>query len=1026
LLAGAAALLLLSSGLGLGMRQPGFQGWLIRVLDERLWDGNGSGLAAGSMELKPFQGAVQFHEVVVRGTAADQLELSLHLPSLFHAPHLGRVLLVTAASAPQAEPPAPQPKAGPRPPAVKPAGPSTPGLPREPERRQAPAPEAPPAPVPIPVPIPVPGPEPLEQREFMLFTVKLGDRVVAENFPGYPLGGKSYLLPLGEFCTAISLGVKVDRAAAQARGFIISEDRKFLLDLGKGQVEADGKRIPLDRARVEWIEHDLYVDDGYLPRWFPLTLDINPRTAIIQVDPLERLPIQAAWEREAFLDMRKPDPSEIHAKFPLLGAPYALWDWPFLDQTLDFSSLPSAAPGSPKTEVNGSTLLAGDLAFMSAKLFFTSRSGELFGNQRGTLYRKDPNAGLLGPLRARVVELGDFFVPGPSLVGGGPEGRGIHVGNFPERLQSAPDRHSLQGDLLPDWSVELYQNDALVDYQESRPDGQYEFLNIPLRYGVNDLRLVFHGPEGQRREEHRRLDISQSQTPDKTFLYNLAGSRPGDGSVNYQLETAYGISKQLDVRASTVQLGVATPPGSPDRQALKRYTTASVEGYWPGFSTWVGAAQDESGGSVKSGVLNTGWGWTSLSLHRSFLASGFYSPEFSPNYGLITDRTEGQLNFALPGTSWFRVPMQLYLDEAWDNLEGGGRNQSTSARFSFSNQGYYFSNQISRNRVTQPAGTVEDREGILLVSKSFRNFSVRGDVGYQLDGLRPSAQSVALQMDTQKFRPWSFTGGITRDLATVDTQYNVSALRQEGPVWMRLNAAYSALTKFYVGIGFRLSVGREPRTGRWVTSATPMAADGAVSGLAFVDGKGTGARDPGEPAAEGAGLAVDGIPRPGFHPGDGVVFQPYLAADEETFVSLDEGSLEDPFLKPTISGYRIIPRAGKVIPLDFPLAMGGEITGTAQIMKPGGAADLPGLHLELVDPDGKVRIRVISAFDGFFDLAELPPGRYILRVAPGEAVRLGVDLPPAETFDIGPDGTVIDGIRIVVTPRAPLPPEPKP
>ena len=57
-----------------------------------------------------------------------------------------------------------------------------------------------------------------------------------------------------------------------------------------------------------------------------------------------------------------------------------------------------------------------------------------------------------------------------------------------------------------------------------------------------------------------------------------------------------------------------------------------------------------------------------------------------------------------------------------------------------------------------------------------------------------------------------------------------------------------------------------------------------------------------------------------------------------------------------------------------------------------------------------------SAFDGFFDLADLAPGSYTLRVAPAEAVRLGVSLPPPRSFEITPKGSLFEGVQLVVTP----------
>jgi hypothetical protein len=103
-------------------------------------------------------------------------------------------------------------------------------------------------------------------------------------------------------------------------------------------------------------------------------------------------------------------------------------------------------------------------------------------------------------------------------------GRGEHLGQQRDRqrrrAQQPPadqptsfDRHTLQGDLPPGWDVELYYNEALVGFQQSRPDGKYSFDDQPLAYGPNEFRLVFHGPLGQLRVERQSFLLEQSAVP---------------------------------------------------------------------------------------------------------------------------------------------------------------------------------------------------------------------------------------------------------------------------------------------------------------------------------------------------------------------------------------------------------------------------------------------------------------------------------------------------------------------------------
>src|SRR5262249_54901109 len=92
----------------------------------------------------------------------------------------------------------------------------------------------------------------------------------------------------------------------------------------------------------------------------------------------------------------------------------------------------------------------------------------------------------------------------------------------------------------------------------------------------------------------------------------------------------------------------------------------------------------------------------------------------------------------------------------------------------------------------------------------------------------------------------------------------------------------------------------------------------------------------------------------------------------------------------------------------------GEITGTVYVRRGAGSEPGGGVELELVDGNGAVAKTVRSAFDGFYDLTGIPPGRYGLRVSPAQAQRLGLTPPPPRDVELSPSGTILDGIDVIV------------
>jgi len=845
-----------------------------------------------------------------------------------------------------------------------------------------------------------------QEDRLMLFALTVGGRQVLDAFPGYADGAGGYRLPLGEFSRALGLGIRVGDGAGT--GFVRQETEPFNLDLAKGQVRVGGRSLPLDRSRVERMDEDLYVEAALLETWLEVKLSVDPGRAVVGVEALRELPVQAVWARDQRLASLAARPGKASGAQPLpwLDSPYTFWEPPFVNQTLELGG--SSATG--KGTVSGSTFLAGDLLYMTSTMFFTSREGAVVDNVRGTLARRDPSGGLLGPLGARVVQVGDIHVPSLALIGGNLSGRGFHVGNGLDRWQAAGNRHTFRGDLLPGWTVELHHNDILVAFQTSRADGTYEFPEVPLAFGENAFRLIFIGPEGQRREETRRLDLRQPLTPPGTFLYNAAGTWTGSGPGQYQGEFSYGINRQLEATFALAQ--VATDPSTSPR----RFGTVSLSGYLPGFWAAGTLARDWAGGTAASGTLGTSWGAQSLSLQHT-VVGGLRSPEFRSTPDLRS-RSRGLLSTDLSRS--FALPVQFTLGAGRDRLGGGIHHDRASLQVATHAGGYSFANEL----VWEQRPGVMDSWGTFRTGWSRAGFGLRGDASYELGG-RARFRSLALHANTLNLHPWLLQGRVQRDLLLGENQLGLQLNRNRGRLAVNLKADYAPSTKLTVGLGLQVSLGWEPRSRRYLPSASPMAMGGAVSARSFLDTP----EAAGGSVVEGAALSVDGVPRQGLPAPPGIVFQPHLDWGREVAVGLNAGAIEDPFLKSRNLGYRFLPRPGKTVRLDFPMVVSGEISGSARILTARGPRDLAGLALELVDGSGKVCREVASAFDGFFEVTGLLPDTYVLRVAEREADRLNVTLPATRTFAINASGSSFEGVIMLVTPRTtpqPIPPDPVP
>jgi hypothetical protein len=558
--------------------------------------------------------------------------------------------------------------------------------------------------------------------------------------------------------------------------------------------------------------------------------------------------------------------------------------------------------------------------------------------------------------------------------------------------------------------VELYRNQALLAFRPSRSDGRYEFLNIPLFFGWNDFRLVFYGPQGQRREEVVRFDVSENQTPEGALQYRLVGNDPVTVGTRGQFEARYGISKQLAASFAMARVHFD--------ETYHTYTEMGLQGFWKHLSASFTAASDALGGTVEEVGLRTRLGSVSLIAKRAQLQGDFSSEIFRRSYGLVRGRSSLEASALLPSPerSWFTLDVGASQDE----LVAGGQVDRLYNRLSTSYQGYFVSNGITRTEGRGgPTAFPPSTTGDLLASKFFQTFSLRGQADYQVSG-GTRLNSLGLLAETPLYPPFLLRAGITRTIATGESLFLVGANKDQGAFSLGLDLSYSTQNRFLANLILRVGLGREPRQGRVRFQAQGMANQGAVSAQAFLDRNGNGIRDPGEKGVEGVGFLVNGASHPRTTDAQGVAFLTNLSGELDANISVASNSLEDPLMRPGTPGIRVTPRPGHVAVVDFPLVLFGEINGTAFLVGVGASQELAGLALELVRSEGKVLRKVRTAYDGFYMLPDVPPGTYELKVPEAEARRLGIAVPPPLKIQIDRDGTVIDGLNVLVNPISAL------
>ena len=404
------------------------------------------------------------------------------------------------------------------------------------------------------------------------------------------------------------------------------------------------------------------MDSGLFSQWFPVDLTVDFSSLPHHRAPPRAFAGPAASGARTEGAQGDVEPRICRPHYPRTPNGYGAADFPFIDQTLRATIARSG--GDSSSVFQYSTFLTGDLLFHEADAY-------VFGDQHGvqdvraTIGRRDPERGLLGPLHATEYAAGDVLFPGLEL---------ISVPRFPapcsRTIRSSSrtqfDRHTFAG--LPEgWDVELYQNRALIGFQQHRPDGLYEFDNVPLVFGLNEFRLIFYGPQGQRREETARFNIAESLTPAGELYYRVVANDPKGSTRRGQLDFDFGISRHFSASLdlSSVEL---------DHDVRHDYGRLGLRGYSDAIFADAEVVVDRSGGVAASAALQTRVGPVGITARYTGLADGFISETFRPIYGEIRSRASLRLDATIPAGRSSGIPAVVEFTE--DRLASGSVGRS--------------------------------------------------------------------------------------------------------------------------------------------------------------------------------------------------------------------------------------------------------------------------------------------------------------------------------------------------------------
>lgn len=862
--------------------------------------------------------------------------------------------------------------------------------------------------------------------DLLILELRLRSFVLGDAIEGYLEGG-GLLLPLGDFTRALDFPISIEPESGHAEGWFLDENRLFALDLQRREVIVMGRRMALDMELVEFHERDIYVDTRLLSRWFPVDVEFDLSNLTVEMTSREPLPIEQAMERERRRAKLLRSTDGRRAGYPKLDLPYKLLDWPFMDTSVE-TTFRRSETGGKALASRYNTLITGDALFMNAKLFLSGGDRDPLSKARLELSRKDPERQLLGPLQVSEIALGDVAGPQIALTSRSNFGRGFVVSSFPLNQRTEFDRITLRGELPLGWEAELYRNEVLLNFTGARDDGRYEFTDVPLIFGLNILRVELFGPQGQRREEGRRILVGPGLVrPGEVNFRIAAGQQDKDlfpirddtvkdenkleGSGRFFAQLEGGITRNVSLAGGVTSL--------PFEDQRRHYGNLSLRAVLGSVYSRFDVVPDSTGGWAATAALQTRLA-TNLSVSVEHgVYNKFVSEQVQDGSDFLKTRSKVRLDGVLAPPVLPRIPVSITGD--LDRMESGRMEAQISNRISVPIRRVSLSNNFAA-RINRGGGNnTTTLSGDFLIGGRFNRLNIRGQVGYDLVPLK---QVATTSVTGEWYVDTDFTArlGVVRRLSpTRQTTFSAGLSRRFRYLSVGLNGDYVKDGSFGVRLTTSFGLGREPRKGRLRLGARAVADKGAVSARVFLDRNTNGRFDAEDEPLEGVRFKANQGPTSEPTNQEGIAILSGLPPHQTTDLELDKASLEDPYWVPSPEGVTLVPRPGVVALAEFPVIATAEIDGTVFQRVGDANREVSNVVVQLLNPDGDAVKEVKSAFDGFYLFDFVSPGRYLLRIDPEQMSRLKMSAPEGREIELtGED--VLNGEDFVITRLSEAPP----
>ncbi len=819
-----------------------------------------------------------------------------------------------------------------------------------------------------------------------------------------------------ELFVELDFPIDIDLEQGRLSGWYLKEDNLVQVDLASGRAEVGDRQVTLEGDDVIRVRGRLFLSLKGVATLFDIQIEPDYRALLLDLDSADPLPFEEKLQR------RDRAARILRSKTP----PSTLPPTPGVAPRVPILELQSTrrlqVRDSGTSQQSGSHTVGGSAAVGAGRLdlFASGTDDDPIQATTVTIDYESPERDLLGRAEASEVTIGDVSSVRQTLLGSGGQERGIYVSNRGLGTLSDTGSTVIEGDVPPDWDIELYRDGVLIDFQTSGTDGRYEFPDVPIISLKDEIKLVLLGPQGQRREEIVPLDpdidvgrkvvyqVSLTQQNTKLASEITEDATGGDTGIRPAGNIRYVINPALTAQAGAEILQ------SDGRSRV--VSEASLEYNPKGRSARVRFAKDWMGGEGIGVTYRDRLGPLSFRAEQQYF-SDFMKADGSEESTV----SETDLDLSVRVKPFKKGPsFSAQASGSHELLDSDRQDVSLVGALSASLSPASLSNQVTWSVDYGPDGESSDSvDGLAQASLRIYGVSFQGRLEYDISPVREidSASLSASWTQPPYTQPQI---KITRNQSSDSTELSALAKVDLGKATLTPRLTVDDSSNGSLFLSLQTNLLSEPFDNSLYASNQKMRQSGTAIAQVFIDEDEDGTFGPGDVLLPEVGVSSPQLKRRSETNESGVAvltnLRPYIRTD----LVVDRHTLEDPYLLSAPEGYSVRTRPGLPTSTALPVVRTWRIPGRVVARDAQGLIrPVSGVPISPRSLDGFEATSTVSEPDGVFEFSFVRQGVYEISANP--APGLMITGPRPQRIGIGRGYTPIENIDLVLADDGQLP-----